>query len=94
MNLSDYIQFFSKSVGILSYSGKIFDNGLQFSYSPETIRNEFSLLILRRLSLKGTSLIGSEKEVERGSEEGESGARGRETEGLGKEHEAPRAFLS
>lgn len=78
MSLNDYIQFLSKSVGILSYFGKIFDNGLQFSYSPETIRNEFGLLILRRLSFKGTSLIGSEEEVGRGSEEGESGARGRD----------------
>lgn len=74
--MNDYIQFLNKSAGILSYFGKIFGNGLQFSYSPVTIRNEFSLLILRRLNFKGTSLIGSEKEVGRSSEE-EGGTRRR-----------------
>lgn len=69
MSLSDYIQFLNKSAGILSDFGEIFDNGLQFSCSPETVRNDFSLLVLRRLNFKGTSLIGSEKEVGRGSEE-------------------------
>lgn len=53
MSLNDYIQFLNKSAGILSYFGEIFGNGLQFSYSPETIRNKFSLWPSEGLILKG-----------------------------------------
>ena len=54
----------------LSYFGKMFDYGSQFSFSPVNLRNEgFSLWVLRTLILKEQILISlEEKGMEKVSE--------------------------
>ena len=67
ISTNDYIELLRKSVRIFDYFRRLFDDGLQFSFSPGNIRHEeFGLWILEDLILKEQVLISSaEREVHR-----------------------------
>lgn len=51
--MNNYVKFFSKLMGVLSHFRKLFNDGLQFGFSPGNIRNLGFIKILRTLNFKG-----------------------------------------